>query len=100
MDDLTSTHLRADPAFQELVRTRGRFGWTLAIIMLVIYFGFVGVVAFAPALVGTPVAGVMTLGFPLGLLVILSAIALTGLYVARANSRFDVLTRRIVAGRG
>ena len=100
MDDLTSTHLRADPAFQELVQTRGRLGWTLTIIMLIIYFGFVGLVAYAPSVMGTPIAGVISLGFPLGLFVIVSAIVLTGIYVARANSRFDVLTRRIVAGRG
>jgi uncharacterized membrane protein (DUF485 family) len=45
---------------------------------------------------GTPVAGVITLGFPLGLFVIISAIALTGIYVARANSHFDGMTTRIV----
>jgi uncharacterized membrane protein (DUF485 family) len=36
------------------------------------------------------------LGFPLGLGVIVSAIALTGFYVLRANSAFDTLTARIV----
>ena len=95
MDDQACARLRASPAFQELERTRGSLGLTLTIVMLAIYFGFVGLVAFAPALMGTPVLGVMTLGFPLGLGVILSAILLTGLYVLRANSAFDTLTRRV-----
>jgi uncharacterized membrane protein (DUF485 family) len=96
MDDQAMARLRASPAFQELERSRGALGLTLTIVMLVIYFGFVGLVAFAPALMGTPVFGTMTLGFPLGLGVILSAIALTGIYVLRANSTFDALTRQVV----
>jgi len=96
MDDITCAQVRADPDFIALERGRGRLGWTLAIIMLAIYFGFVLLVAFAPSLMGTPVAGVITLGFPLGLFVIISAIALTGIYVARANSSFDGMTTRIV----
>lgn len=99
MDDLTCARLRASPAFQELERRRGTLGLTLTIAMLVIYFGFVGLVAFDPALMGTPVLGSLTLGFPLGLGVILSAIVLTGIYVLRANSSFDVLTRRILEER-
>ena len=96
MDDAACARIRANPDFIALERERGRLGWTLAIVMLVIYFGFVGLVAFAPALMGTPVAGVITLGFPLGLFVILSAIVLTGVYVTRANGSFDAMTRRIV----
>ena len=98
MADKPSARLRATPAFQELERTRGQLGWTLTALILVIYFGFVLLVAFAPKLMSTPVLGTMTLGFPLGLGVILSAILLTGVYVLRANSRFDKLTRQIVAG--
>jgi uncharacterized membrane protein (DUF485 family) len=96
MDDITCAQVRANPDFIALERGRGRLGWTLAIVMLAIYFGFVLLVAFAPGLMGTPVAGVITLGFPLGLLVIISAIVLTGIYVARANGSFDGMTSRIV----
>ena len=64
--------------------------------MLVIYFGFVFLVAFAPAVMARPISSTVTLGFLLGLGVIVSAIALTGIYVVRANGNFDKLTRRIV----
>ena len=99
MDDAECARVRANPDFIALERERSRFGWTLAIVMLVIYFGFVGLVAFAPGLMGTPVSGIITLGFPLGLLVIISAIILTGVYVFKANSSFDAMTRRIVEAR-
>jgi uncharacterized membrane protein (DUF485 family) len=98
MDHASCARLRATHAFKELERKRSGFGIALAIVMLVIYFGFVGLVAFAPGLLATPVDGVITLGFPLGLGVIASAIALTGIYVVRANGEFDRLTRDIVEG--
>ena len=84
------------PRFQELVRQRTRFAWTLSIVMLVIYFGFILLVAFAKPLLATKIGdGVTSLGIILGLGVILSAFVLTGIYVQRANSRFDELTRHL-----
>ena len=96
MDDQLANRIRNNPTFQELERTRSSFSWTLAIIMLVIYYGFILLVAFAPGLMALNVGGSITLGFPLGLGVILSAIVLTGIYVWRANGQFDEMTRRIV----
>ena len=82
------------PRFQELVRTRTAFAWTLSAIMLAIYLGFIFLVAFAQGLLATKVAGGATsLGIVLGLVVIVSAFVLTGIYVARANGRYDDLTR-------
>jgi uncharacterized membrane protein (DUF485 family) len=84
------------PRFQELVRQRTRFAWTLSIVMLVIYFGFILLVAFAKPLLATKIGdGVTSLGIILGLGVILSAFVLTGIYVQRANSRFDEMTRHL-----
>jgi uncharacterized membrane protein (DUF485 family) len=84
------------PRFQELVRQRTRFAWTLSIAMLVIYFGFILLVAFAKPLLATKIGdGVTSLGIILGLGVILSAFVLTGIYVQRANSRFDEMTRHL-----
>lgn len=96
MNQIAPPHLRDNPDFRELERTRGALGWTLTVIMLIVYFGFIFLVAFAPKLMATPVFGSVTLGFPLGLGVIVIAIALTGFYVLRANAAFDTLTQRIV----
>lgn len=96
MDQQTAARIEALPDFKRLVTTRSRFGWTLAIVMLVIYYAFILLVAFAPNLMAMPVIGPVTLGFPLGLGVILSAVILTGVYVFRANGEFDDLTRNVV----
>ncbi len=91
-----TAEIRAHPGFALLVRSRNRLACRLTALMLLIYFGFIGLVAFAPGLMAMPVSSTITLGFPLGLGVILAAIGLTGLYVLRANASFDRLTRRIV----
>ena len=91
------SRVRRNPDFARLEAERGRFGWTLAVVMLVIYGAFVLLVAFAPGIMAIPVGRGVTLAFPLGIAVIFSAILLTGLYVLRANGEFDDLTRRIVA---
>ncbi len=88
-----------DPNYQELVRRRSSLGWTLSLIMLVIYFGFILLVAYAPKFLGMHLGtGVTTIGIPIGLFVIVSAFVLTGIYVSKANAKYDVLIRRIVDG--
>lgn len=88
----------ADPEFHELERKRGRFSWILASIMLLTYFSFILVIAFAPAIFATPVAPgkIITWGIPVGLFVILLSFFLTGIYVFRANKEFDPLTKDII----
>jgi uncharacterized membrane protein (DUF485 family) len=88
--------IRQNPAFTELVTKRSRFAWSLTIIMLAIYFGFILLVAFGKGFLGTPLGeGVTTIGIPIGVAVIISAFVLTGVYVRRANSEFDALTEKI-----
>lgn len=91
--------INLDPHYQELIRKRSRLAWTLTAIMLVIYYGFIMMVAFAPQLLATRIGeGATTLGFPLGIGVILSAIALTGIYVWKANTEYDQLTTNVRNG--
>jgi uncharacterized membrane protein (DUF485 family) len=89
--------IEQDPNYQELVRRRSSLGWMLSVIMLVIYFGFILLVAYAPKFLGTPIGtGVTTIGIPIGLSVIVLAFLLTGIYVRKANSSYDTLIRKIV----
>jgi uncharacterized membrane protein (DUF485 family) len=95
---LSALEIEKNPKFQELVSTRKSLGWTLSVVMLLIYFGFILLVAFDKAFLGTPLSasGVSTIGIPVGLAVIVSAFVLTGIYVVKANARYDELTRQIV----
>ena len=96
MDVPTLMRIQNDPNYIRLSQTRKIFGWTLSIIMLVIYYGFIALVAFAPSVIGIKIGGSITFGLILGVAVILSAIILTGIYVWRANAQYDALTKAIV----
>ncbi|QLI80734.1 DUF485 domain-containing protein [Chitinibacter fontanus] len=97
MHDSMIERVQNNPKFHALVATRSKFSWILTIAMLVIYYGFILLIAFSPATLGTPIGnGVTTLGIPVGIFVIVSAFILTGIYVRRANTEFDQLTREVV----
>lgn len=84
--------------FRELVDKRQRFATLLSIIMLMVYVGFILLIAFAPGWLGTPLhpGTSVTRGIPIGIGVIVISFVLTGIYVWRANGEFDRLTRAVL----
>lgn len=91
------TKIVANPKYQQLVSARSSFGWILTAIMMVVYYGYIAVIAFNKGLFAQRLGdGVMTVGIPVGLGVIVFTIIITGIYVRRANSEFDALTHDIV----
>ena len=71
--------------------------FALAILMLIVYYGYIALIAFDKEFLAKPIgAGVTTIGIPIGMAVIVFSIVITGLYVRRANSEFDALTREII----
>ncbi|HSD17592.1 MAG TPA: DUF485 domain-containing protein [Thermomonas sp.] len=95
--DPVVARIEANPRYHELKRKRNRFGWLLTVLMLLVYYGYVGLIAFDKALLARPLgAGVTTLGIPIGLGVILFTVIITGLYVRRANGEYDRLTAEIL----
>ena len=90
--------MRANPKFLDLVARRGRFAWTLAFVVLIMFYGFVMVVAFNPAALGKPVSegSMLTVGVAVEFFMFVFFWVLTAVYVKRANSEFDALTQEIV----
>ncbi|MGQ3676196.1 DUF485 domain-containing protein [Xanthobacter sp. TB0139] len=88
--------ISANPNYQKLKATRSSFGWTLTILMLIVYYGFILLIAFDKELLATRFGdGVMTWGIPIGFGVIVFTILITGVYVRRANGEFDELSEKI-----
>ncbi|MBD2836361.1 DUF485 domain-containing protein [Pseudomonas sp. JM0905a] len=78
--------IRENPDFIQLVRRKQRLTWSLTAAMLVIYYGFVLLVAFAPGVLGQSLnGGVTSVGMLVGVVIILLSFALTGIYVKRTN---------------
>ena len=98
MEANLAERIAAHPSYQQLKARRSSFGWWLTAAMLVVYYGFIVLVAFDKPLMATRLGeGVMTLGMPIGLGVILFTVIITAIYVRRANAEFDTLAAEVNA---
>ena len=96
MEDDVVQRILDNPKYQELKAKRSSFGWWLTLSMMVVYYGFIMLVAFNKEFLSQKLgAGVMTVGIPIGFGVIVFTIVITAIYVKRANSEFDDLTAAI-----
>ncbi|AIX72340.1 MAG: DUF485 domain-containing protein [Mixta calida] len=98
MNDAIYARIENSSRFKELVQKRQRFALILSIIMLILYVGFILLIAFAPDWLGAPLheGTNVTRGIPIGVGLIVISFLLTGVYVWRANGEFDRLTKQII----
>ncbi len=88
--------IKNNPKYIELITKRGSFAAKLAIFMLVVYYGFVLVIAFNKEFFATKIGdGVMTVAWPIGAAIIVIAFITTLIYVVRANGEFEDLEMSI-----
>ncbi|BAY88784.1 hypothetical protein NIES37_32020 [Tolypothrix tenuis PCC 7101] len=76
-------------ALQSLANARWRVSLLLSGAMMVIYFGFILLIAFNKPLLGSLILPGLSLGILLGALVIVCAWILIFLYVRWANTKYD-----------
>ncbi len=74
---------------RRVVAQRWRLAGVLTIAMMIVYFGFILLVAFAKPTMGTLVAPGLSFGILLGAAVIAFAWVITGVYVRWANRVYD-----------
>lgn len=97
MSDPVVEKIQSHPKYLALRAKRNRFGWLLTLLMLAVYYGYIALIAFNKPFLAQPLgAGVTTLGIPIGMGVIVFTVVITGIYVRRANSEFDALTKDIL----
>ncbi|WP_153145336.1 DUF485 domain-containing protein [Dechloromonas sp. H13] len=87
----TYAQIRNNPKFQALVAKRNSYSFIMTTLMMVVYFGYILLIAFNKEWLATKLgAGMVTsIGIPMGLGVIVFTIVLTVIYVRRANTEFD-----------
>jgi uncharacterized membrane protein (DUF485 family) len=98
MSELSSSKIQNNPKYHKLVAQRDGLAWTLSALVLVMYFGFILLVAFGADFITQPIAqgSVIPIGMPLGVAVILLSCVLTGIYVYQANNTFDPMIQEII----
>ena len=89
--------IKNNPKYTELITKRSSLAAKLAIFMLVIYYGFVLVIAFNKEIFATKLSadGVMTIAWPIGVAIIIIAFVTTLIYVVKANGEFEDLEMSI-----
>jgi uncharacterized membrane protein (DUF485 family) len=87
-----------DARLRALATARRRVALALTALMVVIYFGFIGLIAWNKPLLGTLLAPGLSLGIALGALVIVACWLLTWVYVRWANEKYDPELERLRRG--
>lgn len=82
-------------ALRALGRRRWRVAISLTIAMIVMYFGFIALIAFNKPLLATRITDGLSLGILLGALVIVASWLLTWVYVRWANTHYDTALESI-----
>jgi uncharacterized membrane protein (DUF485 family) len=90
--------IRNNEKYCLMVARRRRLAGTLSTIVLGVFFVFILVGAFFPAMLALPVAegGVTTVAVPLGFAMLVLFWLLTGVYVRQAKRDFDEIKRQIL----
>jgi uncharacterized membrane protein (DUF485 family) len=90
--------IQANPKFKKMVSTRNTYSIIMTIMMMVVYFGYILLIAFnKPFLAQKISAGsVISVGIPMGLGVLVFTIIITAIYVRKANTEFDALKDEVV----
>ncbi len=99
MNDDIAARVEANPKYHRLLTLRRNFSILMTILVMLVYYGYILLIAFDRELLASKIGEGMTtsLGIPMGLGVILITIVLTNIYVRRANREFDVLNKEIIA---
>lgn len=84
-----------DADLRALAARRWKVALSLTAVMVVLYFGFIALIAFRKALLGRVLIPGLSLGILLGALVIVCSWLLTWVYVLWANSRYDAELHRL-----
>ena len=97
MSTKSAHQILEDPDFLKLVRQKNSVSIVLTIIQLVLYFGFIGLIAYNKPYLGQKVSAdsAITVGIPIAVGVIVLSWVLTGIYIWWANNKYDVMVQAI-----
>lgn len=84
-----------DPEFKALTSQKNRISLILTLCEMVLFFGFVALIAFQKPFLGTKISGAITIGIPIAVGAIVLSWVFTGVYVYWANTKYDAMVRRI-----
>jgi len=98
MTDEEAKRIRALPEFQDMVKAKRAINLPINLVIIAAYFGFVLMIAYDPAALGTAVGGgVISIGIYAGLALLVLAFLLTAIYMRLADGKLAELQRKLRA---
>jgi uncharacterized membrane protein (DUF485 family) len=97
MSKLKKEDLLNDPEFKTLVSQKNAISWTLTILELVLYFGFIALIAFNKPYLAQKLSegSATTIGIPIAVGTILLSWVFTGIYIFWANNKYDAMVKKV-----
>jgi uncharacterized membrane protein (DUF485 family) len=86
-----------DPDFKELYGKRMKIAWTLTVLELALFYGFVWLVSYDKPFLAKRLSegSATTIGIPIAVGVIFLSWVFTGIYVQWANTTYDGLVKKV-----
>src|SRR5512147_2962326 len=99
MSKLRKEDILNDPDFIELSRQKGIISIILTILELVLYFGFIALIAYNKPFLAQKISadGAATIGIPIAVGTIVLSWVLTGIYIWWANAKYDEMVKKVIA---
>ncbi|MFH1613209.1 MAG: DUF485 domain-containing protein [bacterium] len=91
----TAHEIMQEVDFKKLVSQKNRISILLTIIQSILYFGFIGLIAFNKPFLMSKISKSITIGIPIAISVIILSWILTGIYIFWANQKYDILVKNI-----
>lgn len=95
MSKVKSKELLNDPAFKKLKKEKWIVSIILGLVVMVLYYGFILMMAYNKPFFANKVTENITIGIPLGVFVLAATIGVTAIYVIWANSSYDRLVNKV-----
>jgi uncharacterized membrane protein (DUF485 family) len=97
MSPKTAHQILDDPEFLKLVRQKNAVTVILTIVELVLYFGFIALIAYNKPFLAEKISegSSITVGIPIAVGVIFISWILTGIYVLWANNKYDAMVKGV-----
>ncbi|MFA6055730.1 MAG: DUF485 domain-containing protein [Thermodesulfovibrionales bacterium] len=92
---MSTQEILEDKDFQLLSSQKLSISTILTILELVLYFGFIALIAFNKPFLSQKLSGAITVGIPIAVGTIVLSWIFTGIYIRWANNTYDVLVKKV-----
>ena len=92
---MSTQEILEDKDFQSLSSQKFTISTILTILELVLYFGFIALIAFNKPFLSQKLSGAITIGIPIAVGTIILSWIFTGIYIRWANNTYDVLVKKV-----